>query len=376
MAGERGNLLLRMVDRYLGIPLVRLAGLCNKKSSPPPSIGSIGILCLGCIGDMVILSGPLADLAREYPLARQTIFCSKANLDAARMVRSVSELVVLPIKNVFEATALVHNHGPFDAWLDTSQWPRLGALLSFAARARYKIGFSSPGQHRHYVYDSVVPHSRQCHELENFRQLAARLGVVGKAQPLLTPMAQAEAKLPGGRLPGKPYAVLHMFPGGFRSHMKEWPPENWQQVALVLAQRGLEVLLSGGAADHEGNEALVKSLASKHVRNLAGVSVASTALLLRHASVVVSVNTGIMHLAAAVDAPLVSINGPVSVERWGPMSLPGRGVALRSSQSCAPCLHLGFEYACKDNACMRDIPVAAVIEAVDRLLAGEARGDA
>lgn len=370
MAGERGNLLLRMVDRYLGIPLVRLAGLCSKKSPPPTSIGSIGILCLGCIGDMVILSGPLADLAREYPLARQTIFCSKANLDAARMVRNVSELVVLPIKNVFEATALVHNHGPFDAWLDTSQWPRLGALLSFAARAKHKVGFSSPGQHRHYVYDSVVPHSRQCHELENFRQLAARLGVGGQALPLLTPTPQAGVELPHG-----PYAVLHMFPGGYRSHMKLWAKENWRELVLALLNRGFSIVLSGGSADHEDNVHLVRSLGDNSIVNIAGSPLTVTAKIIQHAAIAISVNTGVMHLAAALGTPLVSLQGPTSTLRWGAVAHPERLVPLSSLRPCAPCLHLGFEYACEDNACMRDITVAAVIEAVDRLLAGEARRD-
>jgi heptosyltransferase I len=283
--------------------------------------------------------------------------------------------VALPVKNPLKAASLVRRHGPFDAWLDASQWPRLGAMLSFAARAGHKIGFMSPGQHRHHIYDAVVPHYCGCHELENFRKLTALLGVSGQAIPRLAPPAEAATALPGGRLPEGPYTVLHMFPGGFRSHMKEWPQENWRKVALALVERELLVLLSGGPADEEGNEALVRSAGSERVRNLAGVRVGPTALLLEQAAVVVSVNTGIMHLAAAVGAPLVSITGPVNAERWGAVARPGRLVSLNSPRSCAPCLHLGFEYACEDNACMREIPVAAVLEAVDSLLTRAAQGD-
>jgi len=159
-----------------------------------------------------------------------------------------------------------------------------------------------------------------------------------------------------------------MYPGGYRSFMKQWPLENWRQVALALVERGLTVLLSGGPADHEGNEDLVRATDSLRVRNFAGVRVSPTALLLQHASVTISVNTGIMHLAAAMEAPLVSLNGPVSVARWGPVTRPGHGVALRSTRSCAPCLHLGFEYACQDNVCMRDISVETVLAAVEALL--------
>lgn len=368
MASERGNRLLRLVDRCLGIPLVRLAGLCSKKSSPPEQVERIGVLCLGCIGDMVILSGPLADLAQRFPLAQQTIFCSGANADVARMVPSASELVILPIKNTFQAIALIREHGPFDAWLDASQWPRLGALLSFAARAQHKIGFSSPGQHRHHVYDSVVPHSAQCHELENFRQLAACLGVVGQSSPYLTPVPPA-----GVVLPRKPYAVLHMFPGGYRSHMKMWPEENWRELVQALLSRGFSIILSGGPADHEANAHFIRSVGDNSLVNLAGSSLTVTAEVLRQATITISVNTGVMHLAAALGAPLVSLQGPTSTLRWGAVARPGRLVSLSSQRACAPCLHLGFEYACQGNSCMRDISVATVLNAVDRLFTKEPR---
>lgn len=371
MAGERGNLLLRAADRYLGIPLVRLAGLCRRKTRPPARMARVGALCLGCIGDMILFSGPLADLLRQHPEARLTIFCSSANQDAARMVPGAAEVVVLPVKQPLKAASLVRASGRFDAWLDSGQWPRLGAMLSFAAQAGHKVGFQSPGQHRHHVYDAVAEHSRLRHELDNFRQLTSLLGIRAESLPRLAPLPEAEAGLPGGRLADAPYAVLHLFPGGFRSHMKEWPLDRWAEVARGLSQRGLRVLLSGGPADRPGNQALLRLTAGLGVRGVedfSGVRVGPTALLLSRAAVVVSVNTGIMHLAAAMDAPLASLNGAVSVERWGPVTRPGRGVALRSPLACAPCLHLGFEYACEDNACMREITVPMVLEAVAELL--------
>jgi len=371
MAAERGNLVLRAADRCLGIPLVRLAGLCRRKSPPPGRLERVGALCLGCIGDMVLFSGPLADLLRQQPQARLTIFCSTANQDVARLVPGVAEVVVLPVKRPLEAARLVRAAGTFDAWLDSSQWPRLGALLSFAARAAHKVGFSTPGQHRHYAYDAVARHSNQVHELDNFRQLTALLSVRAESPPLLAPLPGAEAALPGGTLPDAPYAVLHLFPGGFRSHMKQWPLEHWAEVAANLAARGLGVLLSGGPADRAGNQALLRltaKLGVTGVQDYSGVRVGPTALLLKQAAVVVSVNTGIMHLAAAVGAPLVSLTGPVDEARWGAAARPGLLAPVVSPLSCAPCLHLGFEYSCRDNACMRAITPGMVLCAAKSLL--------
>lgn len=382
VAGERGNLLLRALDRGLGIPLVRAAGLCRRRRHLPARIESIGALCLGCIGDLVLFSGPLADILRERPQARLTLFCSRANQDVARMVPGVAEVVVLPVKNPLKAVAEVRRHPLcgdklFDVWLDTSQWPRLGALLSLAARARFKAGFESPGQHRHHAYDAVARHGQDCHELDNFRKLTNLLGIPGSAVPVLEPLAGAAAALPealGRALPAEPYAVLHLFPGGFRSHMKQWPLEHWRELAQALLRRGLLVLLSGGPADREGNEELLRTLgpaASGRVLNLAGVRVGPTTLLLKHAKLVVSVNTGIMHLAAAVGAPLVSITGPVDEARWGAAARPGLLAPVVSPLPCAPCLHLGFEYPCRDNACMRAITPGMALSAAESLLGRE-----
>lgn len=379
MAGERGNKVLRLLDRWAGVPLVLLAGLVHRKrKTPPDALRRLGVLCLGCIGDLVLLSGPIADVLAKHPDARLTLFCSKANQEIAHMIPGVAEVVVLPVKRPWEAARMVRASGCFDAWLDASQWPRIGAALTLAARAAYTVGFSSPGQQRHHAYDAVVPHERTRHELENFRALVAPLGVPGRSLPKLSPMQEALADLPGAMLPEQPYAVLHLFPGGFRSHMKEWLLEYWAEVAAALSARGLTVLLSGGPADREGNQLLVRLAKTRGVAvtDLSGVRVGPTALLLAHSALCVSVNTGIMHLAAAMGTPLVSLNGPVSVARWGPVTQPGRGEALQSPRTCAPCLHLGFEYGCTQGGCMADITVEAVLAAADRLLTISTQGTA
>jgi len=369
MAGERGNKVLRLLDKWAGVPLIAAAGLVRRKRRPPRKVSRIGALCLGCIGDLVLFSGPLADIMAAHPQARLTVFCSKPNLDVARMIPGVAEVVVLPVKRPWEAVGLVRASGPFDAWLDSGQWPRLNALLSFAASASYKVGFFTPGQHRHYIYDAVAPHLRTRHELENFRALAATIGATGKLQPTLVPLPDAATELPGGALPPVPYAVLHLFPGGMNASFKRWPVENWKALSQWLLTRGLVVLFSGAQADAADSTQLANALANPHARSIAGVSLSATIAALQHAALCVSVNTGIMHLAAAMGTPLVSLNGPTSVDRWGPVTAPGRGEALRSPRACAPCLHLGFEYACTGGGCMADISLEDVLAACDRLLA-------
>lgn len=376
MAGERGNKALRLLDRWAGVPLILAAGLAHRKRvSPPAVLRRVGVLCLGCIGDLVLLCGPLADLAAAHPDCRITVFCSQANAGLAPMLPKAAEVVALPIKNPLRAIAMIHARGSFDVWLDASQWPRIGAALTLAACAAYTVGFSSPGQQRHHAYDAVVPHERTRHELENFRALMANCGVAGSNPPQLTLRKGPKPPLPGGWPEGS-IAVLHMFPGGVHSHLKMWPRESWTGLARALMARELTLLFSGAPADAPHAAELAAELASPQARSIAGASLEATAHALAGAALTISVNTGIMHMAAALGSPLVALNGPTSVDRWGPVTQPGRGEALRSPRSCAPCLHLGFEYGCAQGGCMADITVEAVLAASDRLLSISKQGAA
>lgn len=370
MASERGNRLLRLLDRGLGIPLVRAAGVLHRKRLAPQGLERAAVLCLGCIGDLVLLTGPLQDLQREHPGCRLTLFVSGGNAGLAPLLPVKAETVRLPLGDPLAAAAMMRAHGPFDAVLDSSQWARIGALLSVAARSGFRAGFRAAGQHRHHAFDAVAEHSAHRHELDNFRALFALLGVSGLAAPRLNPPREPEAAEPPFA-EGRPYAVLHLFPGGLRARMKQWPLDRWTEVGRALLERGLALALSGGPADAAGNEELLRTLGSPLARNLAGLPLAPTARLLRGAAVAVCVNTGVMHMAAALGVPLVSLNGAVSVERWGPVAGPCQSVALCSVCGCAPCLHLGFEHACAHPACMEDLTPRQVIEAVEALLRGQ-----
>lgn len=364
MTKERANTLYRTLDTWLGPPLVFCAGLLKGQGRRPENLRSLAALCLGCIGDTVLLSGPLADLARAYPHCRITVFATRSNAEVARLIPAAAEVVPLPLTRPDRAARLLRAAGPFDAVLDFSQWPRISALFSAMTRTGFKAGFRTPGQHRHYAYHAAVAHRADRHEIDNFRALTALLGVQGLSAPhlALPPAIAAED------MPRRPFAVLHPYPGGSQAWMKEWPRENWEDLIQALRDRGLEVVVSGGPADVPRVEALVDACNDPAPCSLAGLPLVRIAWLLQHAAVVVSVNTGIMHLAAALGAPLVALHGPTSIHRWGPLGAPQTTRALRPQLSCSPCLHLGFEYGCADNACMRGISVESVLQAVEELL--------
>jgi ADP-heptose:LPS heptosyltransferase len=361
---ERGNYLYHLIDRYAGIPLVMMGGLCRPKgSSVPRVLNKIGILKTACIGDTILLDAISKDLRNTWPQAKQMLFAGRDNCHLGHMLDEIDDVVVLPMHRPWVAAKKIYAAGRFDLWLDFSPWARIDALLTLMARAACKIGFSTPGQHRHYGYDFPVMHRRDVHEVENYRNLAGVAGISPQALPAIR-----KGPRPGvspDLAPERPYIVLHMFPGGSRAHMKEWPRENWLKLAHFLLSEGRTVVFTGGPGDLSRAQALVECLSNKNqVYNLAGrLALSQLPGLLADSHLVISVNTGVMHMAAAVGARLIALHGPTSPQRWGPLS-QNAVVIKPQNMPCSPCLHLGFEYKCNSNYCMLNIPVQAVIDAI------------
>ncbi len=135
-------------------------------------------------------------------------------------------------------------------------------------------------------------------------------------------------------------------------------------------------MLTGGPGDVEPNDALVREWRAEGLRveSSAGSTPAETLVWLAFAAGVVSVNTGVMHLAAAVGTPVVSLNGPTPVRRWGPVGAPSRD--LVSPLVPDGYTNLGWEQDDRHRDAMSGITVGAVVAAWDDLMAGVDPGQA
>jgi heptosyltransferase I len=236
----------------------------------------------------------------------------------------------------------------------------LDALLSAAANTRWRIGFDTTRQYRHFVYDDAVPHRKDIHELENFRNLLRSLGIVGHHPPTLRRPA---VNIKPNRV------VVHMFPGGFRSYLKEWPLASWRLLVNALISQGYEIVLTGGTSDKKRAEGFLTTVERPaNVSMAVGQTLNETAKILSSASLVVTVNTGIMHMAVALGCRILALHGPTSALRWGPLG--NRATAIKSALPCSPCLHLGFDYGCPVNDCMKAISIDEVLAKVNEALQG------
>lgn len=359
---ERGNKLLRRLDVLGGVPLLLALRLGKRRRPVPQPVRSLGILRTSCMGDTVLLAGIVADLRAALPNTRLRFFAGDTNLDTARLFMHEEEVRHIQVTSPLAATRLIRRE-ELDVLLDFGPWPRVDALIASLSGAKCTVGFRTARQFRHYCYDIAVGHSAEVHELINYREVIEALGVTPSHQP------------PHLLIEGDPvietasYLVFHLWPGGYLSNLREWPVASWQELTRLASAAGFTVVLTGLESDRPRNQVLLERVPSSvRVQNVAGrFDLTETARLIKHAAAVVSVNTGIMHLAAAIGTPTVGLSGPTSVARWGAIGCNVRNVAPTGA-GCGY-LDLGFEYRGQRSDCMEQISVGEVWEGLEQVLA-------
>jgi lipopolysaccharide heptosyltransferase II len=169
----------------------------------------------------------------------------------------------------------------------------------------------------------------------------------------------------GGLKAGEPYALIAP---GTRWETKRWPAERFAAVARMLrSEHGLAVVLAG-APDEVDVADRVRELAGGRVVNLAGrTSLLEMTALVAGAAIVVMNDTGPMHLAVALNRPLVAIYGPTNPSRTGPYGQ--ENAVVRLDLACSPCYLKRLSQCPYGHRCMQQLTPQTVAERVAQVLA-------
>ena len=274
--------------------------------------------------------------------------------------------------------------------------------------ARWKLGRDLA--HRNYDKAIVLPNSFKSALIPFFADIALRTGYVGESRygllnlvhkldkaklPLMAeryaqlaekPGAQLQRPLPTVRLRTDPIntarttarleldrsrPVAVFCPGAEYGPAKRWPVRHFAALARTLAQRGYAVWLIGSSKDAGAGEE-IREQSDNACSNLCGKTDLAAAIdLMSCAKLVVSNDSGLMHVAAALGKPLVALYGSSSPEHTPPLSLGSQTATARIAKigiECSPC----YARVCPLGhfKCMTDLLPEQVLAEVETILAG------
>lgn len=154
--------------------------------------------------------------------------------------------------------------------------------------------------------------------------------------------------------------VLALCPGAEFGPAKQWPENYYADIAAAKLQQGWDVWILGSAKDNVIAEQINQSLQHRAI-NLAGKTTLEEAVdLLALATVIVSNDSGLMHIGAALNKPLIALYGPTSAAFTPPLNKEAKVLSLKLD--CQPC----FQRTCplKHHQCMRELKPTEVLMAI------------
>jgi ADP-heptose:LPS heptosyltransferase len=210
------------------------------------------------------------------------------------------------------------------------------------------------------------PFPERGHEIERLLNLFERLGLPIENPDLEFPITSQDERefffIPSAAfLGGRNYVCLHP---GSRLLTRRWIPERFAEVADSLADRGFEIVLTGSEDERAVVSLVSGCMRSPHFNVVGQTSLGSLAYLLKNADLLVSNDTGVSHVAAAVGCPSVIVNTGSDSSRWRPLDHQ-RHASVSFDVPCRPCSYMRCPI---DQPCASGVSVSAVLEEAEQIL--------
>lgn len=324
------------------------------------------VVRLSSLGDVVLTTPVLAALKAAWPTARLTFLTKGAFAPVFKHHPEVDEVAVFEEKGLWGWAREIRRRS-FDGVVDLhgSLRSRVWSVLSRAPRrARYD---KRAADRRRLVRTKQVSPRLAGGVVDRYLETLAVLGVppLGRIPKLYL---GSEERLPVAlekRLGPGPFVVVA--PGAL--HLtKQWVPERFAETAERLS-KGRPVVLIGAAADASAADRVMQNVKGPSL-NLAGQTTLREMMLVLHrGSLLLTNDSGAMHVAAALGVPTVALFGP-TVKAFGFFPVGDRTAVVEAGGlDCRPCsLHGSATCPLEHFRCMKDVTVDQAVEAAHSLL--------
>jgi heptosyltransferase-2 len=313
------------------------------------------------IGDVILSLPALRDLRHNFPEAQLEVL---ARPWVADLYRAVREVDAVRESDGFGADVEALRGG-FDTGVLLTNSFRT-ALQLFLARVPQRWGYASDGRGVLLTRRARIPAAlRGRSQVYYYRNLLADLGLRVSASPDASLSCPEEWRAQAAeRLGDEATTWIGLNPGAAYGTAKRWPPARYAALGdLLRRETGAGIAIIGAAAERALGDRIAEGMSSRP-RVLCGeTSLPELTGVLSRLRLLVTNDSGPMHLAAALGVPLVAIFGPTDWRETAPVGASHR--LVREPVDCAPC---GLRDCPIDHRCMRRVTLDRVLEAARELL--------
>lgn len=386
------------IDRWVGTAVIRTLLLLNLTARgranariEPKTIFVLKLLGLGSI----IQATPLLSALRTLHPAVRIVFITKSGNDQLTgRIKTIDETLtirddcILPLLGSIIRLLRMCHRTPDACFINLEAHSKIGAILTMLSGARWKVTFFRNGRDLIMApaFDRMVYFNQSAPIAEVYLQLGRTIGATAASPPLADvqtlPADDADANrfLVTQNISYSNTRLVLINPNASELRLeRRWPAENFVRFIqdLARAEPDLCFILIGSPAERDYVATIWQRIPldlRSGVINAAGsVSVGGLMSLIRWASLVISNDSGPMHMALSLSTPTIGLFGPVEPDHYACNNVSGDSIFLYHRIYCSPCVH-HFEVApCGgNNICMRKITVEETLSAAQTLLRKEA----
>ena len=352
--------ILKTADRVIGGLAVSASGLfLDPEKTSPEKISNILVIRPGGIGDAVLLIPSLKVLKKQFPDTNIDILAEKRNAGILRGNKLVNSLYLYDELSPSGLLAVLKNR--YDAVIDTEQWHKLTSVVSFITKAPIRIGFNTNGRGR--LYSTAVEYKQSDYESGSFLNLVSEL--TGKKHRFNTKASFLDVENLIQNKEFREYnkgfnSIVGIFPGATVKE-RRWGVQKFSELTENLLNNKIGVVILGGTNDIPDADRICRILGRKDYLNLTGkTKLDETTAIISQIDLLVSSDSGLMHIAYGTGTKTVSLFGVGIEEKWAPRG-PGNFV-INKKLACSPCTKFGYTPGCPINVkCLNEITSGDVL---------------
>ena len=332
----------------------------------PPNIL---LVRFSAIGDILLLTPLVRALRRKHPDARLTVVTRTGFAPLLERNPRISEVISWdPLTSLSDLGRRLRGL-EFTHRLDLHDSVRSRLL-------RWHAGGPWTTYPKHRLARAALIHTHRDlyrdrrHLAERYFDAARGLDVTPDGGSLEMFLSKADLEAAEGFLAarglGRSRQLIAVAPGA--AHFtKRWPTHHWIALVRRLVEAGNDVIVLGGPHDLAIGEAVAAAGGESAATAAGAFDLPGSAALLKRTRALVSGDTGLMHLATAVETPVIALFGP-TVEQFGFFPYRAKSAVLQRELSCRPCsAHGGPRCPLKHHRCLQDLQPSDVLEALRRL---------
>ncbi len=369
--------------------LLRLGSIGNvplAKTSIRPQ--RILVIRLDLIGDLVLSTVVIRALKRAYPGAEIDLLALPSSASILQGDPQLSGIItynpnvwrrpkaLFQPRNWREARQTLRRLRARRYDIAVSVFGSWAAMLAVMSGAKRRVGYGREG-YPGFMTDSVPGRHWQpgarLQEVDYCLRLARAAGAPPSEEdrtPRLTVTPQAQAEVAellqqAGFEPGQPLIapLIACHVSSNNGQSKRWPVPYWAALLdRLIHEQHAQVVLTGAASDRPLIERITRRMMEQPIDLAGKTSLPQLAALLQRADLLISGDSGPMHIAGAVGTPLIAIHGPTDPAHSGPVS--PKATILKSDIWCSPCYNAKDSADCRffTTQCMKNITPDQVYE--------------